>query len=109
MEQEELREKIARWLRCYKLEEIEGIGVDDIISWQFTKDYWLEDATQILALIKEALPELAKEAGYVKLAEDQTIDIPDGVFFSKEAKACGFTKRSFIEAGWRKVDASKLP
>ena len=31
------------------------------------------------------------------------IDIPDDVFQSAEAKRCGFTKRSFLEAGWRKV------
>ncbi len=43
------------------------------------------------------------EAGYVKLAEDQTIDIPDEIFFSQEARRCGFTKRSFSEAGWQKV------
>jgi len=51
---------------------------------------------QILALIKKA--------GYVKLAENQEIDIPDMVFSSAEAKACGFTKRSFSEARWRKVE-----
>jgi hypothetical protein len=33
------------------------------------------------------------------------IDIPDCVFQSAEAKACGFTKRSFLEAGWRKITA----
>mgnify|MGYP001566357483 CR=1 FL=1 len=31
-----------------------------------------EDADEILAIVKEALPGLAKEAGYVKLAEDQS-------------------------------------
>lgn len=31
------------------------------------------------------------------------IDIPDCVFQSKEAQECGFTKRSFLEAGWRKL------
>lgn len=33
----------------------------------------------------------------------QEIDIPDYVFFSEEAKSVGFTKRSFYEAGWRKI------
>ncbi len=91
-----------------------------------------EIADQILVLTKEALPELAKEAGYqleidanaqleyfsecfenlarnrgyVKLAEDQTVDIPDEIFFSQEARRCGFTKRSFSEAGWQKVERS---
>ncbi len=31
------------------------------------------------------------------------VDIPDEVFLSKEAKSCGFSKRSFLEAGWRKI------
>jgi len=77
---DELREKIARILAQF------GIG-----------NIFEQDAIdQIIALINEA--------GYVKLADKQEIDIPDMVFFSAEAKACGFTKRSFLEANWRKVE-----
>ena len=32
--------------------------------------------------------------------EENHIDIPDQVFFAPESKACGFSKRSFLEAGW---------
>lgn len=34
---------------------------------------YLEQADQILDILKETLPELAKEAGYVKLEEDQSL------------------------------------
>mgnify|MGYP001611181415 FL=1 len=68
-------------------------------------------ADRILSFIKsdkDFIAELAKENGYVKLADNSDIiDIPDEVFFSQEAKRCGFTKRSFLEAGWRKVELEK--
>jgi len=38
---------------------------------------------------------------------EQRIDIPDEVFQSAEAKRCGFTKRSFLEAGWVKIKTIK--
>ncbi len=54
--------------------------------------------------IREPIKVVGFLAGYVKLVDDPfEIDIPDEVFFSQEAKRCGFTKRSFLEAGWRKV------
>ena len=95
----ELREKIARCLAFQALQDDE-LGTEDVV-WKWVikhgcENEWYDKANQILTRIKEA--------GYVKLADNQEIDIPDTVFFSAEAKACGFTKRSFLEAGWRKVE-----
>lgn len=39
-----------------------------------------------------------------RLLKIMDVDIPDCVFASQEAKSVGFTKRSFLEAGWRKVN-----
>ena len=50
-----------------------------------------------LSLISPPMEVLSKE-----------IDIPDCVFMSKEAKSVGFTKRSFLEAGWRKVSQATI-
>ena len=57
-----VEEKVARWLRTYKLGEVEvedpAEGRNGIIPWgkchQETKNRWLADAREILALIKEA-------------------------------------------------------
>jgi len=49
-----LKEKLARWLRPFMLNEIEG--VDGITPWeqcgQDTKDYWLRQADKILAFLE---------------------------------------------------------
>ena len=55
-------------------------------------------------MIAQKIDKLYESLGYVPRAENQDIDIPDAVFFSEEAKRCGFTKRSFREAGWVKVE-----
>jgi len=55
----EVEEKIARWLRVYKLNEVEVADTteDGIVPWdkcsQEIKNRWLADAREILALIKE--------------------------------------------------------
>ena len=65
MIQDELIEKLAR-----KLCETDR---HDDTPWEQCSSWWkleyLQQAKRILALIKETLPELAKEAGYVKLAD----------------------------------------
>ena len=38
---------------------------------------------------------------------DGRIDIPDEIFQSAEARRCGFSKRSFLEAGWMKIQTIK--
>ena len=47
-------------------------------------------------------------AKYIERLKNNTsfdqIDIPKEVFLSPEAKRCGFTQRSFLEAGWRKLN-----
>jgi len=59
-----MREKVARWLRTYKLNEVE---VDDptddgIVPWdessQQTRVYWLRDADKILTLIRVEIEEV---------------------------------------------------
>lgn len=77
MTEQELREKIAK--RFY--EEQTGLYDWDSLpdkkptgKGAYLKHYrgdFYGFANSVLALIKEALPELAKENGYVKLAEDQ--------------------------------------
>ncbi len=67
---EELREQLGRWLRTYKLNEVETddhLVEDGITPWdkisQNTRNYWLKDANLILDL-----PDLASyfRDGYVK-------------------------------------------
>ena len=59
------------------------------------------------------LAEKLVELGYLPVEEVpinnsfSQIDIPDCIFQSNEAKASGFTKRSFLEAGWRKLSQGK--
>ncbi len=75
------------------------------------KDWAKFASKEVLALIKEALPELAKEAGYVKLAEDQSLP---GSWYSA-GEHSGMLNLLFsnpgililIGAGWRKVERAK--
>jgi len=52
-----MREKLARWLRTYKLNEVEVYdqNEDGIIPWeacsQEIKNYWLNDADQVIAIV----------------------------------------------------------
>lgn len=75
---------------------------------------WYVIADSILSLLQPALlrarQEGKREVIEKKLANNSfdQIDIPDEVFQSKEAKNCGFTKRSFLEAGWRKLSLKDL-
>jgi len=54
-------EKIARWLRVYKLQEVEvdNETEDGIVPWdkasQETRDFWLKDTKELLALISEEI------------------------------------------------------
>ncbi len=52
--------------------------------------------------LRLATPDIQR-AERERLLRNNDIDIPDCVFRSKEAHDSGFTKRSFLEAGWRKV------
>ena len=68
MTEQELKEQIAKQ-RCYLCD---FHGRDGCSKQEFSCSLARGHADEILALVKEALPELAKEAGYVKLAEDQS-------------------------------------
>ena len=50
-----MKEEIARYLRTYKLNEVEADTEDGIVPWDkcsySTRMYWLKDAGQILSLI----------------------------------------------------------
>ena len=54
-------EKIARWLRVYKLQEVEvdNETEDGIVPWdkasQETRDFWLKDTKELLTLISEEI------------------------------------------------------
>lgn len=82
MTEQELREKIARKLYESAATErdtsITEYNLDLKKSWPWgklkesSKEYWKQIADQIIALIKEA--------GYVRLAEDQSL--PKGAHFS---------------------------
>ena len=58
-----MREQIARWLRTYKLGEVEvnnpTIENDGIAPWdkttQIIRDFWLTDAKELLAQISEEI------------------------------------------------------
>ncbi len=74
--------------------------IDEIVR---TLEAWQDEGKNyithfsFLAIAHEIISKLLANNSF-----DQ-IDIPDSVFQSKEAKAASFTKRSFLEAGWRKV------
>ncbi len=84
---EQLREKITR------IEITVSQPRENIIQ---VKELGQEVADQILASVKKVLPELAKEAGYVKLANDQSTDI----YYGEVADVLPRMKRD----GWRKVE-----
>jgi len=78
--------------------ELEGFGID--------LDYFTPMGRQNADVFLDSLFSELSKLGVVVLADDggfESIDIPDAVFFSPEAKRTGFTKRSFRVAGWRKV------
>ncbi len=64
---EQLGEKIA--LEVHEWHCPDEACVDEVYWTGLCMADYLECADQILVLIKQALPELAKEAGYVKLAD----------------------------------------
>lgn len=59
---DKVREGIARWLRTYKLNEIEVAALeveDGIATWERcdTKEFWLRDADKLFSLPIEVEPE----------------------------------------------------
>jgi len=93
----ELREKIARAMAEGRMVKWENRG-------EATKNWFLNKADQILALIKEA--------GYVKLADDQNLpsyELPDKPLAQSEwwsGYATGHIegKEAMLKAGFRKVE-----
>ena len=114
MTQDELREKLENWFIDMASGRhqypIEGIpSAEEIAGWR---------ANQLMALIKETLPELAKEAGYVKLAEDQTLPkwgVANYMLLGDEGRRAADYKaeqirevqKDMLKAGWRKVELEK--
>jgi len=93
----ELRDKIAREAcECYR-----GVGIwESSTTNEVVKDFWKFIASQILALIKEA--------GYVKLADNQTT--PANNYFSpKNQEVHRRAIDDMIKDGWRKVEIWKSP
>ena len=83
---EQLREKILNE-RLYPMLQRLGVVVDCKLSGFKMQEIMLGTAVGILADYKEALPELAREAGYVKLANFGVVTtvpqcLPDTVWFS---------------------------
>ncbi len=74
MPQDELKEKIYEIVRM-GICDLCDHWASDTMSKDTREDIQGSVADQILALIKEALPELAKAAGYVKLAKDQNLPL----------------------------------
>ncbi|KKM68805.1 hypothetical protein LCGC14_1457290 [marine sediment metagenome] len=68
-------------------------------------DYRVLDLDKAIAL--EAQKDTLRQVVEMLDRIEQRIDIPDEVFQSAEAKRCGFTKRSFLEAGWVKIKTIK--
>ena len=114
MTEQELREKIAKILIEPDIGYLDwNIGVFVLANWRSS----LPD--QILALLKEALPELAKEAGYVELVDDPHLN--EEYLIRKLSQIVGETRipyecseemrpfvvlkysRDILDAGWRKV------
>jgi len=89
MTQEDLVKQMAR-----RVANIAGVAFETLpIKYQ---DRNIRTARELVQLVMEA--------GYVKLSDNQEIDIPDAIFLSLEARATGFTKRSFWERGWRRIE-----
>lgn len=111
---EQLREKIASidfcWDNCGEIANVckkqkscAAFGDRHNKSYGHTiLDYRRTD--QILVLIKEALPELAEEAGYVKLAEDQTF--PEPRMYPPEGVLIRFMQ-DLRKTDWRRVVLEK--
>ena len=89
---EQLREKIAIKGATAYFEVWEKLFEEQKDNWR----QWARES--ILPLIKEALPELAKEAGYVKLAKDQSL--PEDVGCCMDCN----DSNKMLKAGWRKVE-----
>lgn len=103
-----LRERIAKLL-CDR----DNDSGECATSWEEAKEVsnatiecYLTSADLVLAdpEIKEALELLELKPKLVKLADDQTIDIPSEIFHCPDAFRLGFSKMSFANAGWRKVE-----
>ncbi len=94
---EKFKEAIAIHLACLGCHT----GVMDDLScrqmWdEMDKGFQLE----YLDLVDQLFA-IEKDGCRVAIVKDgNEIDIPDSVFFAPESRACGFTKRSFLEAGW---------
>ena len=83
--------------------------IEELVEWVASRIYWVafpmgdwstatnQDYYKAQAQVLLSHPDLA----YIDKGDE--IDIPDCVFTAKEAHAVGFSKRSFLEAGWRKV------
>lgn len=95
MDERKLREKIAQLLQNNSSNIIDNI----ITGAGMPTKSWMEVAKQTIALIKEA--------GYVKLAEDQNLPenyFPPGTIgFAMREKA----EQDMLKAGWRKVENEK--
>ena len=89
----ELREKIAKLLYTYE-NQYDNLHNED----SFMRGLYLGKADRILALIKEA--------GYVKLAENQELPpIAQLATFNSAVKAfCAGTQQNMLKAGFRKVE-----
>ena len=131
MAEQELRVKIAKWVRGFWLREFkEG---NSFSTWEELppdmQKNWLKEADKILALIKKAgwidpatvvmpgefgtpkaaemLHEWATANGYVQLAEDQSLpEIPSFAYDKVEDRELlqrGAINYSKMFTGWRKV------
>lgn len=94
---DELRGQLANFLISY------GHYVRECGMLRQELDYAFWNS-KLLSLIESNFPQLAKEMGYVKLAEDQTFP----VLFPEElddAYCRGWeqTAKDMLKAGWRKV------
>lgn len=105
MTEQELIEKIAieGATTCFTLwKKLSGGEKDNWRNWAERK---------ILPIVKEALPELAKKAGYVKLADDQNLPaLPlfRWIGYGEERTArlaYEAAQQDMLKQGWKKVVA----
>lgn len=87
------------------IEKTEHLIKNWIVSqYPIGKETFLDLATQIHSLIKEWL----KEAGYVKLADDQSVpEIPlidSRGFWTWSSRQCKEYQQDMLLGGWRKVE-----
>lgn len=80
-----------------------------VLEWTRKPDADLQIAKDQLAKVLNHLPELAKEAGYVKLAQSQSLDVTAIMNSASTIPLHLRIIEAVFEQGWRKVEGDNTP